>query len=274
MEWTIGELVEHASTVLTPDGRLNGRVRDVPNERLVRWYATIGLLDPPLSRRGRVALYGRRHLLQLVAVKRRQAEGRSIAEIQVELAGATDRALEEIARLRTVPDAPAALTGPAGAADRAGAADQAGAMDRTGATAPAGAARAPGVTGAPARPRFWTDPPAPDPGLLLPDPGPAVPAESGATGVSTADPDAADPGAAGPADHEVEAAVFSGGLSAPGAPVTAVPAVRLAPGVTLLLDGAARPLSDDDLAAIGAASRALVSALRMRELAPPEGNHR
>src|SRR5580704_16827403 len=96
----------------TPSGaapvRANGRVRDVPNERLVRWYVTVGLVDPPLSRRGRVAQYGRRHLLQLVAVKRRQAEGRSLAEIQAELAGATDEALAVVARVpadRTAPDA-------------------------------------------------------------------------------------------------------------------------------------------------------------------------
>ncbi|GIH96503.1 MerR family transcriptional regulator [Planobispora siamensis] len=261
MEWTIGELVEHASAVLTPDGRLNGRVRDVPNERLVRWYATIGLLDPPLSRRGRVALYGRRHLLQLVAVKRRQAQGRSIAEIQVELAGATDRTLEEVARLHTVPDAPAALAEPAGAEGPAGG------TDRSGAAAPAGAPPPPGSTGAPTRPRFWTDPPAP----VAAGTGAA---DLSAADLSAADPGTADPGTAGTVDHGAEAAVLSGGLSAPGSPVTAVPAVRLAPGVTLLLDGAARPLSDDDLAAIGAASRALVSALRMRELAPPEGNQR
>jgi DNA-binding transcriptional MerR regulator len=92
--------------------RANGRVRDVPNERLVRWYVTVGLVDPPLSRRGRVAQYGRRHLLQLVAVKRRQAEGRSLAEIQAELAGATDEALAVVARVpadRSAPEAPGAV---------------------------------------------------------------------------------------------------------------------------------------------------------------------
>src|SRR5580704_8169548 len=71
-----GSLAETATSagVRAPSGRVraNGRVRDVPNERLVRWYVTVGLVDPPLSRRGRVARYGRRHLLQLVAVKRRQ----------------------------------------------------------------------------------------------------------------------------------------------------------------------------------------------------------
>jgi DNA-binding transcriptional MerR regulator len=112
--WTILELAERAAETLSAptlaqaDARtgadasaaqVNGRVRDVPNERLIRWYVTVGLVDPPLSRRGRVARYGRRHLLQLVAVKRRQADGRSLAEIQAELAGATDEVLADIARL-------------------------------------------------------------------------------------------------------------------------------------------------------------------------------
>jgi DNA-binding transcriptional MerR regulator len=196
MEWTIGELVERASAVLSPSpmpARQGGRGRDVPNERLVRWYATIGLLDPPAARRGRVALYGRRHLLQLIAVKRRQAEGRSIAEIQAELAGATDQTLEAIARLPAVPD---------------------------GDPVPRGA-----------RPRFWTAPPAPSParnGTPAP-PAPRPPAAS------------------------------------------AVPAVRLAAGVTLLLDGASRVPSHDDLAEIAAASEALLAVLHERGLASPEG---
>ncbi|MFD0898833.1 MerR family transcriptional regulator [Actinomadura sediminis] len=99
--WTIGELADRAAAALAAGDSppANGRVRDLPNERLIRWYTTIGLLDPPLGRRGRTALYGRRHLLQLVAVKRRQAAGRSIAEIQVELAAATDESLERIAEL-------------------------------------------------------------------------------------------------------------------------------------------------------------------------------
>lgn len=98
--WTIGELAELAADALRAAvPATNGRVRDLPGERLIRWYTTIGLVDPPLTRRGRVARYGQRHLLQLVAVKRLQAEGRSIAEIQVALAGATDRTLERISGL-------------------------------------------------------------------------------------------------------------------------------------------------------------------------------
>jgi hypothetical protein len=99
MEWTLPELTAEAGAALAGGraARVNGRVRELPNERTVRWYVTIGLVDPPLSRRGRIALYGPRHLLQLVAVKRRQAEGRSIADIQAELAGATDETLRRIA---------------------------------------------------------------------------------------------------------------------------------------------------------------------------------
>ncbi|WP_226899873.1 helix-turn-helix domain-containing protein [Nonomuraea phyllanthi] len=111
--WTIGELAERAALALRrgADGAapVNGRVRDVPGERLIRWYTTIGLVDPPLTRRGRIAQYGRRHLLQLVAVKRLQASGHSIADIQVMLAGATDRMLETAAGL---PPATGARGGP------------------------------------------------------------------------------------------------------------------------------------------------------------------
>jgi DNA-binding transcriptional MerR regulator len=148
--WTIVELAELAAEALTRSGalgpdttaatggaegelgegpgaglpRVNGRVRDVPNERLIRWYGTVGLVDPPLSRRGRVARYGRRHLLQLVAVKRRQAAGTSLAEIQAELAGLTDEALAAIAGLPAPGPAPAT---------------QASALPAVGATAPVAA---------------------------------------------------------------------------------------------------------------------------------------
>ncbi|NUP61595.1 MAG: MerR family transcriptional regulator, partial [Nonomuraea sp.] len=102
--WTIGELAERAAQALRAGAQpVNGRVRDVPGERLIRWYTTIGLVDPPLTRRGRIARYGRRHLLQLVAVKRMQAAGRSIAQIQTALTGATDVMLEAAAGLAPAP---------------------------------------------------------------------------------------------------------------------------------------------------------------------------
>jgi hypothetical protein len=47
--------------------------------------------------RGRVAYYGERHLLQLVAVKRLQARGLTLAAIQQRLAGATEATLRATA---------------------------------------------------------------------------------------------------------------------------------------------------------------------------------
>jgi hypothetical protein len=61
---------------------------------------------------GRNAAYGPRHLLQLVVIKRRQAEGRTLAQIQAEVVGAPDADLQAIA---CVPDA--LLAGAATASD-------------------------------------------------------------------------------------------------------------------------------------------------------------
>ncbi|MCB1286738.1 MAG: MerR family transcriptional regulator [Mycobacterium sp.] len=98
--WTQEELVQRVAAALAGPaypGAPNGRVRDVPDRRTVRWYTTIGLVDRPAGMRGRTALYGPRHLLQIVAIKRLQARGRSIAEIQAELVGATDSTLRRVA---------------------------------------------------------------------------------------------------------------------------------------------------------------------------------
>jgi DNA-binding transcriptional MerR regulator len=111
--WTLDELVARVERALAVDGvrAPNGRIRDVPDARALRWYATIGLLDRPTTFRGRTALYGPRHLLQAVAVKRRQADGMALAEIQSELSGATDSTLRRVARVPTslLTDAPAAI---------------------------------------------------------------------------------------------------------------------------------------------------------------------
>jgi hypothetical protein len=112
------ELVERVRLALAAEypGAPNGRVRDVPDRRAIRWYTTTGLVDRPVGMRGRTALYGPRHLLQLVAVKRRQAQGHSLAAIQAELAGAADADLAIAARvpeeLLVVDDAPPAADEP------------------------------------------------------------------------------------------------------------------------------------------------------------------
>lgn len=99
--WTIEELgaeVERALAHGTP-GQPNGRIREVPDQRTIRYYTTLGLIDRPAQMKGRTALYALKHLLQLVAIKRLQAEGLSLAAVQARLAGATPRSLRAIARL-------------------------------------------------------------------------------------------------------------------------------------------------------------------------------
>ncbi len=107
---TLDELCSHVALALSADygGAPNDRVRDVPDRRTVRYYTTLGLIDRPAQMRGRTALYGRRHLLQLVAIKRLQADGASLHDVQQRLLGLNDAELEKIARLRELPERPAA----------------------------------------------------------------------------------------------------------------------------------------------------------------------
>ncbi|MBB6552957.1 helix-turn-helix domain-containing protein [Nonomuraea rubra] len=295
--WTIGELAEHAARALRAGAPSppNGRVRDVPGERLIRWYTTIGLVDPPLTRRGRVARYGRRHLLQLVAVKRLQAAGRSIAEIQAALTGATDRMLEAAAHLESPPPAhhPDATGHVPAAADGARAAG-----------AHAGAAGG----GEPVRDRFWAERPGSRaahareaaPGAQTPVPGtspsahppqeahaprrehPAhgpgtVPTSDTATrggveqgrvraaearGAGQGRVRAAEESMAGDGQGRVGAAEEGRAGGARGGVVTGV---RLAEGVRLVLDAGRAP-SDEDVQAVLAAARPLLAVLEEREL--------
>jgi DNA-binding transcriptional MerR regulator len=133
--WTLEELAAQAGRALAVDypGPPNGRAREFPDLRTIRYYTTLGLLARPAAFQGRTALYGPLHLMQLVAIKRLQAQGRSLAEIQLQLVGLPEPALREIARL------PAELQGePASASDAAERTDERG--DRS---------------------AFWSTPPAP-----------------------------------------------------------------------------------------------------------------
>ena len=123
--WRIDELAERAAAVLdgTAAPAASGRVTPLPDRRMLRYYTTLGLLDRP-EVRGRVAYYGRHHLLQVVAIKRLQAGGATLAQVQEALAGATTATLERIADLPPEPPAPArqfwrAPPAPAAAGDAA-----------------------------------------------------------------------------------------------------------------------------------------------------------
>ncbi|MFC4007690.1 MerR family transcriptional regulator [Nonomuraea purpurea] len=259
--WTIGELAEHAARALragAPESSahptVNGRVRDVPGERLIRWYTTIGLVDPPLTRRGRIARYGRRHLLQLVAIKRLQAAGHSIAQIQAALTGATDRILESAAHLGNHthrddgprPDTPTHPDNRARPDDGAHLGSGAGPDDgtrlnsgaRLGETAPLEETTrlADAAPEGPARGRFWTERPG-----------------GGAAHEADGYHPEGQPGTVGGLGPRAEEA---GGV---------VAGVRLGAGVRLVLDGA-RALSEEDVQAVLAAAGPLLAVLEEREL--------
>ena len=94
--WRLDELVRRSRRLLAllPGGEGDSRrVRWQPNERLVRYYTTLGLLDRPAELRGRTAYYRDRHLLQLLAIKTLQARGQSLQAVQARLAGQPNAAL-------------------------------------------------------------------------------------------------------------------------------------------------------------------------------------
>ena len=99
--WTIEQLRDAVAVALGEGytGPPNGRVRDVPDQRTIRYYTTLGLIDRAAEMRGRTAFYGRRHLLQLVAIKKLQAKGQTLAEVQRCLTGQTERALARLAEI-------------------------------------------------------------------------------------------------------------------------------------------------------------------------------
>lgn len=94
-----------AAAMLGGSGPDDGRVRALPDARTVRYYQTIGLVDRP-DRDGREAVYGWRHLLQVVAVKRLQAQGEPLSRIQAALAGVSTGSLEAALGLGAGPPPP------------------------------------------------------------------------------------------------------------------------------------------------------------------------
>lgn len=96
---TLTELAAEAAAALGDLDQASGRVSDVPSVRTIRFYSTHGLLDRPLEFKGRTAIYGVRHLHQLVAIKRMQARGLGLEEIQAQVIGATDKELATLSEL-------------------------------------------------------------------------------------------------------------------------------------------------------------------------------
>jgi len=72
------------------------RVAETLNERTLRYYITEGLIDRPMGKEGTAALYGYRHLLQILAVKRLQGSYLPIKRIREVLTGRSNEEIERI----------------------------------------------------------------------------------------------------------------------------------------------------------------------------------
>ncbi|MBE9098743.1 MerR family transcriptional regulator [Vacuolonema iberomarrocanum] len=85
-QWSLDDFVETANQLLpqflptlSQDNQRGSEAEDI-NPRLVRYYASQGLMDKPL-RQGREARYTYRHLLQLLVIRRLLTEGYSSTAI-------------------------------------------------------------------------------------------------------------------------------------------------------------------------------------------------
>jgi DNA-binding transcriptional MerR regulator len=99
---TLPEFAEVAARAVQASGAVpdNRQAKAVPAARMIRYYTARGLLPRP-GTRGRALVYGRRHLVQLVAIKRLQGQGLGLDEIGARLLDISDADLE---RLAAVPD--------------------------------------------------------------------------------------------------------------------------------------------------------------------------
>lgn len=96
--WSLEELVQVANLQLPqflPWEKAHTRVREDVTPRLVRHYASQGMLDEPLKE-GREARYLYRHLLQLLLVRRLLAEGYGASAIDKLAISKTNQELEEL----------------------------------------------------------------------------------------------------------------------------------------------------------------------------------
>jgi DNA-binding transcriptional MerR regulator len=95
--WTIQELAETVNAwcrdrALQP---ANGQTASELSARTLQYYRSVGLLDAPESGTGRG--YGRRHFLQLKAIRILQAQGLPLSRIQQLLFARSDEELEQVA---------------------------------------------------------------------------------------------------------------------------------------------------------------------------------
>lgn len=72
----------------------NGQAAEAISERNIRYYRTLGLVDPPLS--GGQRGFGEKHKLQLIGIRLLQAHGLPLRRIRELLFGLDERKLREL----------------------------------------------------------------------------------------------------------------------------------------------------------------------------------
>ena len=73
-----------------------GTVTSVPDERTIRYYMAEGLVQTPEEKQGTASVFGYLHLLQLLTVKKLQAEHLPIRKIRELVAGKSEQELETL----------------------------------------------------------------------------------------------------------------------------------------------------------------------------------
>ncbi len=106
--WNLRDLATLAAAILdASDVRpINAAASAHPSERTIRFYVTRHLVTPPEGR-GTAATYSYRHLLQVLAIKLRQMEGATLADIAGELAETAGDVLERRVAAALGPNLPA-----------------------------------------------------------------------------------------------------------------------------------------------------------------------
>src|SRR6476660_528434 len=77
-----------------------GTVTSVPDERTIRYYMTEGLIQTPEERQGTASVFNYLNLLQLLTVKKLQAEHLPIRKIRELVAGKSEQELETLLGVR------------------------------------------------------------------------------------------------------------------------------------------------------------------------------
>lgn len=96
---TLDELAQEVAGLIKVLGlqgaQSDQRVSAAPDARTIRYYTTLGLLDRP-QMEGRQARYGRKHVLQLLAIKGMQGLMMPLSQIQSKLYGLNITELEAV----------------------------------------------------------------------------------------------------------------------------------------------------------------------------------